>query len=183
MSNLTSTFNTIFPTSNDFVSGLPTSYEKYMKDSEGNMIVPLDILYLLLQSKYGENIVASSDTMFKNRVYALIFQYGPSWAKKLDIQDKLRKLTQDDIITGTKQINDHAFNPCTIVESGPNPDSGEIETTNEQSKTRYVKSKIEGYGNLWLLLTTDVTEEFLNRFKYLFKVTYFKSMCDCESED
>ena len=105
------------------------------------------------------------------------------FAKKLDIQDKLRKLTQDDIITGTKQINDHAFNPSTIVESGPNPDSGEIETTNEQTKTRYVKSKLEGYGNLWLLLTTDVTEEFINRFKYLFKVTYFKSMCDCESED
>lgn len=183
MSKLTSTFNSIFPTEDDFINGIPDKYKKYMLDSEGNMIVPLDILYLLLQSKYGENIVASSDDMFKARVYAIIFQYGPSWAKKLDIQDQLRKLSLDEITTGTKQINDHAYNPSTAIEDGPNPDSGEIETTNEQTKTRYVKSKVTGYSDLWLIITNGDTEKFLNKFRTLFKISYFKSMCPCDESE
>ena len=178
------TFNEIFTTSDVFVNGLPTAYKTYMQDSDGNLIVPMDILYLLLQSKYGENqIASSSEDMFKNRLYAIIFQYAPTWAKKLDIQDKIRKLTENDIISGAKQINSHAFNPSTVIEDGPNPDSGEIESVNEQTKTKYVKSKLEGYGNLWVLLNRDVTEEFLVKFSKLFKQVIYVPTCDCyESE-
>lgn len=51
-----------------------------------NMEIPLKIsneststLYWLLYSKYGNDIIASSDTSrFKYRVAALIFQYGPT---------------------------------------------------------------------------------------------------------
>lgn len=178
------TFNEIFTTSDVFINGLPTAYKTYMQDSDGNLIVPMDILYLLLRSKYGENqIASSSEDMFKNRVYAIIFQYAPTWAKKLDIQDKIRKLTENDIISGAKQINSHAFNPSTVIEDGPNPDSGEIESVNEQTKTKYVKSKLEGYSNLWVLLNRDVTEEFLAKFSKLFKQVIYVPTCDCyESE-
>ena len=177
------TFNEIFTTSEIFINGLPEAYKKYMMDSNGELIVPMDILYLLLQSKYGENqIASSSEDMFKNRLYAIIFQHGPTWAKKLDIQDIVRKFTENDVITGTKQINSHAYNPSTIIEDGPNPDSGEIESVNDQTKTKYVKSKLEGYGNLWLLLSRDVTEEFLNKFSRLFKQVLFTTMCECEEE-
>lgn len=177
------TFNQIFPDSNSFTAGLPQEYLEYMQDLNGNNIVPMGILYLLLKGKYGlSRIAGSSEDSFKNRLYALIFQYGPTWARNMQIQDKLRKLTDAQLLTGSKQVNDHAYNPSTVIEGGPNPDSGEIETTNEQTRTKYTKSYMEAYYNLMSLLKRDVTEDFLNRFKSLFQwVISFP--CDCEGDE
>ena len=100
------TFNQIFPDSNSFTAGLPQEYLEYMQDLNGNNIVPMGILYLLLKGKYGlSRIAGSSEDSFKNRLYALIFQYGPTWARNMQIQDKLRKLTDAQLLTGSKQVN------------------------------------------------------------------------------
>ena len=171
------TFLEIFPSEVDFTNGFPSNYAEYMKGQDGTQIVPFDILYLLLVSKYGESHIASEEATFKNRLYAIVFQYGPTWARNLDIQNQLRQLSDNQLITGTTQINNHAYNPSTVIEDGPNPDSGEIETVNEQTKTKYKKSYMEAYANLMSLLERDVTEEFLNRFKRLFKVIIGCKMC------
>ena len=125
-------------------------------------------LYYLLYAKYGNNPIASSDeNRFKYAVWATIFKYGPTWEKRLEIQDKLRALSEDDLLRSGRSIFNHAYNPAT------EPSTSAIEELpgiNEQNTNLYVKSKIDAYGSLMELLRTDVTEQFLGEFKKLFKI-------------
>ena len=125
-------------------------------------------LYYLLYAKYGNNPIASSDeNRFKYAVWATIFKYGPTWEKRLEIQDKLRALSEDDLLRSGRSIFNHAYNPST------EPSTSSIEELpgiNEQNTNLYVKSKIDAYGSLMELLRTDVTEQFLGEFKKLFKI-------------
>lgn len=125
--------------------------------------------YYLLSSRYGSNPIINLDiNKFKLKLFSLITMYGPTWEKRLIIQDKLRNLTEDELRSGTNIINSRGYNPSTIVDNGPNSIDGEIQTMNEQTKTKYRKNKIEGYADLMVMLKTDVTSEFLDRFKNLF---------------
>jgi len=93
--------------------------------------------------------------------------YAPTWEKRLDIQSKLRKLSDDDIFTGTKQIYNHSYNP------GVAPTTqtlNELSTIDEQNVNNVQKNKIDAYANLISLLETDVTESFIAKFKKLFKI-------------
>ena len=122
------------------------------------------ILYYLLYAKYGNNpIINFDENQFIAKVNGIIWEYGPSWQKRLVIQNEIRSLTADDLLTGAKAINNHAFNPS------DEPVDKELPYINEQNTTQYKKSKMDAYGQLWTLIATDVTEEFLARFKPLFK--------------
>lgn len=125
----------------------------------------VNLIYYLLYSKFGNSAIANWDeNQFKYKVWATMFQYGPTWEKRLEIQKKLRALTDDDIIKGTKSINAHAFNMGDDTVTA-NTDPTKID---QKSSTYFEKSKIEGYALLNDLLETDVTEEFLGKFKPLF---------------
>ena len=125
-------------------------------------------LYYLLYAKYGNNPIASSDeNRFKYAVWATIFKYGPTWEKRLEIQDKLRALSEDDLLRSGKSIFNHAYNPSTEPSTGS---LEELPGINEQNTNQYVKSKIDAYGSLMEILRTDVTEQFLGEFKKLFKI-------------
>lgn len=125
-------------------------------------------LYYLLYAKYGNNPIASSDeNRFKYAVWATIFKYGPTWEKRLEIQDKLRALSEDDLLRSGKSIFNHAYNPSTEPSTGS---LEELPGINEQNTNQYVKSKIDAYGSLMELLRTDVTEQFLGEFRKLFKI-------------
>lgn len=125
-------------------------------------------LYYLLYAKYGNNPIASSDeNRFKYAVWATIFKYGPTWEKRLEIQDKLRALSEDDLLRSGKSISNHAYNPSTAPSTGS---LDELPGINEQNTNQYVKSKIDAYGSLMELLRTDVTEQFLGEFRKLFKI-------------
>ena len=125
-------------------------------------------LYYLLYAKYVNNPIASSDeNRFKYAVWATIFKYGPTWEKRLEIQDKLRALSEDDLLRSGKSIFNHAYNPSTEPSTGS---LEELPGINEQNTNQYVKSKIDAYGSLMELLRTDVTEQFLGEFRKLFKI-------------
>lgn len=125
-------------------------------------------LYYLLYAKYGNNPIASSDeNRFKYAVWATIFKYGPTWEKRLEIQDKLRALSEDDLLRSGKSIFNHAYNPSTEPSTGS---LEELPGINEQNTNQFVKSKIDAYGSLMELLRTDVTEQFLGEFRKLFKI-------------
>ena len=169
-------FNDIFQDYASFSTTFRATAFSYIISTDTNPDY-LELIYLLLFAKYGNSHIANSDEeQFKYKLYATIFQYGPTWIKEMYVQDKLRSLTEAELVTGTKQINDHAFNPSTELESGPNPDSGEIATTNEQTKTRYTKNKMDGYAMLMELLKRDVTEDFMNKFRKLFLVIVEKQL-------
>lgn len=124
-------------------------------------------LYYLLYSRYGNSPIANFDEeQFKYKVFATIFQYGPTWEKRLAIQQSLRGLSDADLLQGAKAIYNHAFNP------GQAPTTSsltELDFINDQNTTNYKKSKMEAYAQLWDLLAVDVTGEFLNKFQKCFK--------------
>lgn len=126
----------------------------------------LTTLYYLLYARYGNSNIASSDeTQFKYKVFSTIFMYGPAWQKRLDIQQKLVDLSDEEMVKGTTAIHNSALNPST----SPSTQSlEELNYINSQNTTKYKKSKIEGYATLYALIETDVTEEFIGKFKKLF---------------
>lgn len=123
-------------------------------------------LYYLLCARYRNNPIANNDELqFKYKVFSIIFQYGPTWEKRLDIQNKLRNLSEDEIRNGTFAMYNTALNPSDTV----NDTSAEIHTLNNQNTTRYTKSHLESYELLWEMLRVDVSEEFIKRFSVCFK--------------
>lgn len=141
----------------------------------GNVGIPTTIstsnattLYYLLYSRYGNNPIANYDEeQFKYKVFALIFQFGPTWEKRLAIQTSLRGLSDSDLLAGSKAIYNSALNP----EDAPGTGTlEELSYINSQNTTNYKKSKMDAYAQLWDLLAVDVTGEFLERFRPCFKL-------------
>lgn len=125
-------------------------------------------LYYLLYARYGNSSIANSDeNQFKYKIFSTIYIGGATWAKKQEIQSKLREMTEDEILAGTKAINNHAFNPQTAPTTST---VDELEYINEQNTTKYKKSKLDGYALLWAILNDGVTERFLREFRYHFLV-------------
>lgn len=148
------------------------SVEKFLADYNG-VGLPTTIsqgsaqtLYYLLYGRYGNDVIASSDiNRFKYRLFGIIFQYGPTWEKRLEIQEKLRGLSEDEILTGSRQIYNNAQNPSTE----PSTDTtDELQYINEQNVTKNRRGKLDAYAMLMELLRSDVTNELLTKFKTLF---------------
>ena len=124
-------------------------------------------LYYLLYARYGNNPIANYDeTQWKYKIFSIIFQYGPTWEKRLAIQTSLRGLTDADLLAGSKAIYNSALNPGTTPSTSA---LDELTYINSQNTTNYKNSKMDAYGQLWDLLDTDVTGEFLAKFKGCFK--------------
>ena len=69
-------------------------------------------------------------------------------------------------MAGGKAIYNQALNPSAEPGTGTLEELGYI---NAQNTTNYKKSKLEAYSILTDLLKTDVTENFLTKFKICFK--------------
>ena len=124
-------------------------------------------LYYLLYARYANNPIANFDiTQFKYKLFSIVFQYGPTWEKRLEIQKKLRDLTDDELKVGTTTIYNHAYNPSTEPSTQT---TNELPFINDQNVNKFEKSPLDKYAQLWDLLETDVTGEFLTRFQKLFK--------------
>lgn len=128
----------------------------------------LSTIFYLLYARYGNSVIASSDVnQFKYKVYATIFQYGPTWEKRLDIQKELRNKSFDELQMGSKQVYNHAYNPSVA----PTTDTlDELVTINEQNVTKSKKGILETFSFLYSMLETDVTGEFIDKFRKLFLV-------------
>ena len=169
----TRTFADIFtPDEDDKEAGRTESVDVFLNVYNHIGITPIikqataTNLFYLLYANYGNSHIASSDeTQFLYRLFSIIFMYGPTWEKRLDIQANLRALTEADLLQGAKQIINHAYNPGTEPSTG---DLEELEAINEQNTNNYKRSKLDAYGALWDLLSLDVTKAFLDKFKDLF---------------
>lgn len=212
-------------------------------------------LYYLLYARYGNTPIANYDEQqFKYKVFSVIFQYGPTWEKRLSVQGILRNLQLSDLVddgslselfshegsngitkSGTgRQVKDsaattnvdhdntisvddvdttvmnHAVNPGTApgtnaydpltyinsqdasktvkddqsvqdettettfsgqdVINNTSSDTVEGTDTAEDSRTRTLtRGKLAAYEHLLELLDSDVTGEFISKFKNCFK--------------
>lgn len=143
------------------------AYESVSAFNSVEITPELEKIYYLLYARYGNSPIANFDeNQFKYKLFSTIWQFAPTWIKELDIQSKLRGLTEDDLLAGAKTIHNHAFNPST------EPSTAELEEVtyiNDQNTTNYKRSQMEAYSQLWSLLSTNATENFLSRFSHLFK--------------
>ena len=58
------------------------------------------LLFYLLYGRYGNNPIANWDiTQWKYKIFSVVFQYGPTWEKRLEVQKKLRELSTYDEVT------------------------------------------------------------------------------------
>lgn len=153
------------------------SYEKFVDPTEGYLPSEIEnplnettskTLFYLLSARYGNNpITNNSIDQFKLKVFSIIFEYGPTWQKRLAIQTRLRNLSEKELREGAKQIYNHSFNPSTQ----PSTDTlDELLTIDDQNVNKNRKGILDAYAYLWEVLKVDVTEEFLGKFKSLFKI-------------
>lgn len=125
-----------------------------------------ETLFWLLFSEYGASVIGSSNVdQFKYQIFATIFEYGPTWEKRINLQNSIRSLTDEDLTSGTLTILNHAYNPSTTPGTTT---TTELNYINEQNTQRNKKSKLDAYNTLAMLLDTDVTREFITKFKKLF---------------
>lgn len=151
-----------------------TTVNEFLEDYNDNGIPPTikeenaRTLFYLLYARYGNSPIANADVnQFKYKLFSVIFQSGPSWEKRLEVQSKIRSMSEDELLAGSKQVYNHAFNPS----STPSTDAlDELNYIDNQNVTRATRGKLEAYAFLLDLIKTDVTEEFIAKFKYLFKV-------------
>lgn len=124
-------------------------------------------LYYLLYAYYGNSVIASTDlNRFKYNLFSIIWQYGPTWEKRLEIQTKLRALTDEELFAGSKQIANHALNPQTEPSTAS---LEELTYIDAQNTMQWKRSKLEGYNQLMMLLDSDVSADFLSKFRKLFR--------------
>ena len=158
----TKLFREVWPSSDEFVTDFATSPFAGCLDMDRERL-----LYGLLFARHANDPLANLDEdQFKAKLFSIAFQYGPTWQKRLDIQARLRSLTEEELTAGSKAIRNHAANPST------RPSSSSLEELNyidDQSTSSYKKSKMEAYAQLWDLLDVDVTGEFLAKFAPCFK--------------
>lgn len=160
----TKTFVQVFEDESTFVSEWKDSgiYKSGLISDEN-----IQLLYFLLFSKYGNSPIANLDeTQFKYKCWTIIFQYGPTWQKRLAIQEELRALSLEDAAKGATMINNHAFNPSATPSTST---TTELPYINEQTTQKHSKAKVDAAAILWELIETDVTAEFLNKFANLFR--------------
>lgn len=150
------------------------TYDEFLADYKqtpfyektADLLPDLEVLFCMLYARYGNSHIAFSDeNQFKFALFTTVYQYGPTWAKRLSIQKSLRTMSEGDLTIGGKAIYNHSYNPSTAPSTST---LDELTTINDQNTTNYRKSKLEAYANLMALLETDVTEEFLTKFRKLF---------------
>lgn len=163
----TSTFTEVWEDSETFVSEVLDSafpFSSLMSDAS----TYLSLAYYMMYARYGNSHIANLDeNQFRYRVFSILYQYLPTLAIKLKIQDKLRALNLDsgDLFEGAKMIYNHSFNPSTA----PSTDTlNELDTINDQNVTKNKRSKLDAYAYLDGLLRDDLWVEFINRFRKLF---------------
>lgn len=126
----------------------------------------LTTVYYLLYARYGNSSIVNYDeNQWNYKLWAILFNYGPTWSKELSIQTTLRGLTEDQIRTATRTMYNSSLNPSTLPSNGTDD---ELTTINSQNVTKGKKGVVEGYAMLLGLLDDKVTDRFIDKFKNLF---------------
>lgn len=163
----TRNFNEIYPDIEKFKEDF-TEYSNVGLNPNFTNEQTIQTIYYLLSARYGNSTISNFDVnQFKMKLFSIIFQYGPTWEKNLDIQKNLRSLSDKELTEGSKQIFNHSYNPSAPPTT--NTDE-ELPTINDQNVNKSKRSKLDAYSLLMTTLRRDVTEEFIVKFKNLFLV-------------
>lgn len=156
-------FVDIFPNFNTFKSEYESNGISKTITTES-----LQNLYYILIGRYGENQYAgTSEYIFKYSLFSLIYMYGPAWEARLELQKKIRNLTDTELMSGDVRVTNTARNPSTgNTQNKPFTPLDYIDGQNAEMTTR---AKLSAYSLKYSQIVTDVTEEFVSKFKTLFR--------------
>ena len=150
-------FSDLYPNLDAFLNGYKDSFGDFISLGYNNVEIPkklteenIKTLYYLLYGQYGGSTIVGDDTFqWGYQLWSIVFMYGPTWEKRLKIQDEIRAMTIDEAIKGSVSINNQSLNPS----EAPVADSDDIlKTINQQTVNKFNKSKVEGYQYLIDLL-------------------------------
>jgi hypothetical protein len=131
----TKTFSEIYSSASEFVNDAKTTFSMLDNISDENKTV----LYYLLFGRYGNSPISNWDeTQFKTKLFSIMFQYGPTWEKRLDVQEALRGLTLDQLIDdgAVHELFEHSGSQNTTkTGSGTNTRTGSESGTNTGTST------------------------------------------------
>ena len=122
----------------------------------------LTTLYYLLKARYGgSHIKSDNPTQWKLKIMSTVFMYAPTWSKRLELQDKVRQMSDEEIQKGSIATYNSAQNP----DGAPTTETWDtLPGINSQNKTLQKRGKLEAYAMVDSILRTDVTKELLDRF-------------------
>lgn len=125
-------------------------------------------LYYLLWARYASSHIRSDyPQQWKMKIMMTVFEYGPTWSKRLEIQEKVRNMSDDEIQKGTIMTYNSAMNP----DGAPTTDTWDtLQGINSQNKNLYQRGKLDSYAYIDQILRTDVTREFVEKFKKFFDI-------------
>ena len=125
-------------------------------------------LYYLLWARYASSHIRSDyPQQWKMKLMMTVFEYGPTWSKRLEIQEKVRNMSDDEIQKGTIMTYNTAMNP----DGAPTTETWEtLKGINSQNKNLYQRGKLDSYAYIDQILRTDVTREFVEKFKKFFDI-------------
>lgn len=94
-------------------------------------------LYYLLYAKYGNTPIANYDeNQWKYKMFSIIFQYGPTWEKRLDIQTTLRGLQISDLLdNGSYRAISSQSGTETSSKTGSDNNTRTLNTTEKNTGT------------------------------------------------
>ncbi len=167
------TFNELYPDADTFLADYKAC-ELPATISDDNV----KLLYFSLLARKGQDCIQSESVgMFKYKMFLLIWQYGPSWEAKLNIQKKLQQLPDSDILDGGTQIYNTGVNPSTPIGKDQEQHQGtlsknELNFVQQQNVTLNTRSKTNAYRGYQDMLRNDVSEEFFDKFDKLFAFVY-----------
>ena len=94
-------------------------------------------LYYLLYARYGNTPIANYDeNQWKYKMFSVIFQYGPTWEKRLDIQTTLRGLEIADLIdNGSYRALSSQSGSETSSKTGSDNNTRTLNTTEKNTGT------------------------------------------------
>ena len=97
-------------------------------------------LYYLLYAKYGNTPIANYDeNQWKYKMFSIIFQYGPTWEKRLDIQTTLRGLQLSDLLdNGSYRALSSQSGSETSSKTGSDNNTRTLNTTEKNTGTSAV---------------------------------------------
>lgn len=176
-SSRTRSFSNIFPDFETFQSAwVETTFSQQaialnqdIPEQGEQGISNLRLVYELLLARYANSTIASSDeSRFVLQCMSTIFQHAPTYIKRLEIQHTLHEmdLKSENFLHGAAQIYNTSLNPS----ESPSTDSFDpLSTINQQNVNLQKRDKFKALAMLEELLRADITEDFVNKFKYLFR--------------
>ena len=147
------------------IDGFKTDLKQYPIDL-GLEDADISLIFYLLMTRYMNSPIAYCDiNQFKFRLFGTIFTYYPEYKAKSGLQDKIRSLTDDELIKSGQTITNHANNPS----RSPDTDVNEpLPYIDDQLTSNSTLNKLQAYLSQWGALDSNYTTEFIDKFKYLF---------------